>query len=442
MRRRLQRERSLQRPLRIAIAGLLCCSVAILARERYGRLLRSSPAAAAARYGSGPREPTPAGPSLRPGPVQGASGGAPLALASPASPAARAALQRGGSALEKGLLATAVRSFEDAVQLAPGSALAHDWLGIAYLQQHRLGLALRHFREVVRLEPGSPYGWARIADVYHAQGNLKQAIAALERATAVEPQLAQLQSNLGMLYVQAMELGKGAEALRRCVALQPRDHSARFVLGGLLYKLAELDGAEREFEEAIRQAPGVGLYHFGLAQVCLRRSPSAPGMARARAELTRALALGLQQPAEAHYYLGVCYQRERQWEPAVKELQSSVKLAPEAWSAQYALSEVLQQLGRPEEARRALARFRELRAREDARMERSFYVQEAQRNPDSPDAQFQLAAALAERRDFSGARRALASARALASEKPGGSELRQRIAALSVRLARGQGRPR
>jgi hypothetical protein len=54
-------------------------------------------------------------------------------------------------------------------------------------------------------------------------------------------------------------------------------------------------------------------------------------------------------------------------------------MAPEAWGAYYALAEVLQKLGQPEEARKARARFAALRAEEDVRMQQSFYRQEAER---------------------------------------------------------------
>ena len=59
-------------------------------------------------------------------------------------------------------------------------------------------------------------------------------------------------------------------------------------------------------------------------------------------------------------------------------------------------------------------------------------------NPDSPDAYFQLAAALSERGDRAAARQALARAKELARGNPGSSELRQRIEALSSRLEGGR----
>src|SRR5262249_62117695 len=104
-------------------------------------------------------------------------------------------------------------------------------------------------------------------------------------------------------------------------------------------------------------------------------------------------------PTAIHYYLGLCYQRKSDWEAARRELQSSVQMAPEAWGAFYALAEVEQKLGHTEEARKARARFADLRAKEDVRMKRSFYTQEVMRNPESADAHCQLAAFLLQQGD-------------------------------------------
>jgi len=272
-----------------------------------------------------------------------------------------------------------------------------------------------------------------MADVYHAQGREREAIGAIERARTLRPDLAQLHFNAGMLYLGAGELGNAVGALDRCVALEPQNHSAQYLRGNLLFKLARLDGAEQALAEAIRLAPGVGLYHYGLAQVYLRRG--APEMAhRARAELERALALGVPEPAAVRYHLGLCCRREGDWEAARRELETSVQMAPEAWSAWYALQEVLVHLGRVEEARRARERFQTLRRQEDATMQRSFYVQEAQRNPESADAQYQLAEFLAHTGQAAAARQALARARQLAGRRATPPELERRLAALAAEL--------
>jgi uncharacterized protein HemY len=159
---------------------------------------------------------------------------------------------------------------------------------------------------------------------------------------------------------------------------------------------------------------------------------------RVRVELQSALEMGAPEPAAIHYYLGLCYQRKEEWEAARRTLETSVKMAPEAWGAYYTLAEVLQKQGRSEEARKARARFATLRAREDARMQQSFYRQEIERNPDSAVAHYQLAVFLMQQRDYQNAGKALVQARRLAA-KSGDTALLRRMEALSkqMNLSRG-----
>jgi len=357
----------------------------------------------------------------------------------PPNPECTVALRQGLAALQREGLPAATRAFERAVKADPSSALARDYLGMAYLQQHRLSEASRQFREEIRLEPTSANGWARLADVAMAQEKLTDAVQALEKAVALSPDTAQLYFNLGMLYPRMMELGKAVEALQRCLALQPENHYAHYLLGNLLYKLTRLDEAEQELQEAIRLEPRSGLYHFGLAQVFLKRESTPENTERARAELARALELGMPEPAAVHYHLGICYQRQEKWELARQELETSVRLAPKAWSAYYALQEVLRRLGRVEEAGHVQARFRALRAKEDARMQHDFYIQEAQRNPNSPSAHFQLAEFLARTGDRARAREELARAKRLAAGRRDSEALQRRFAALAQRLQQNGG---
>jgi tetratricopeptide (TPR) repeat protein len=342
--------------------------------------------------------------------------------------------------MERGQLAAAARSYERAVRLAQDSSLARDFLGIAYLKQGRFAAARDQFRKEVSLAPASAYGWARIADVDHAQGDLKGAIRALVRAVSLQPELGQLYLNLGVLYLQSAELGKAVSAMERHSELEPLDHYGHYLRGNLLYRLARIDDAERALEAAIRLAPQVGLYQFALAKVILRRQATPANSERARTLLVHALELGVPEPAEAHYHLGLCFQRIEDWANARRELEIAVRLAPEAWAAWYALQEVLGRLGANAEAQRALQRFRALRAREDARMQQAFFVQEVARHPDRADARYQLAEFLSRAGDPGRAGEELSQARRLVATGPDAAALRQRIHALDKELARAKGK--
>ena len=388
------------------------------------------------QYGWGRRSPSvPSG-----GPMAGLGQGRNVSPPPRLTVNGKAAIRQGRAALEGGNLLAAAHAFERAAAADPVSPLAHDYLGIAYLRQRRFAAALNQFRDEIRLDPDPSTGWARIADVYYSQRNMKGAIRALEQAAALRPDRAQLHYNLGMLYPQALELNKAIESLGRYSALEPDNHYAHYLRGSLLYKLARLDEAERALNDAVRLAPTVGIYHFALAQVHYRRTASPETTERARAELQKALDNGAPEPAAVYYYLGLCYQRTGDAEAARRALQTSVQLAPDAWGAYYALAEALQKLGHSDDARKARARFAVLRAKEDLRMQRSFYEQEVERNPERADAHYQLAAFLMRQGDRQGAAKPLARASRLSEAKREDAGLRRRIKSLSAELGRSRGR--
>jgi tetratricopeptide (TPR) repeat protein len=413
----------------IAAIGLLLGAVGPVAWEQWsvergGRVAAHGPAAPGAPAAAPPLQHPPF----------------PNSPAAAGSAEGDAALRPGVAALNQGRLPAAVRAFERAVRLAPRSALAHDYLGIAYLRERRFAAALRQFRAETRLAPGSAYGWARIADVYEAQGKVSETIPALERAVALQPELGQLYLNLSLLYLQATELGKAVTALETYGRLQPEDAYGHYLRGAVFERLARLDEAERALGEALRLSPRSGLYQLALARVLLRL-PASPGNTdRASAALQRALQFGVPEPAEAHYQLGLCSQRQGAWEVARRELATAVALAPDAWAAWYALQDVLNRLGRHEEARQALRRFRVLRAREDARRERRFFTQEVSRHPDHADTHYQLAEFLARAGERPAARRAVGRAWQLFDPHRDPPALERRIRALSGRLSPGSQR--
>jgi len=351
-----------------------------------------------------------------------------------------AALQRGTAAFQAGRDAEAVNEFMRVVRTNPRMPIARAYLGLVYVRQKKFAEAMKQFEEEARLLPNPAFALAHIADVHYAKGDLPSAINALEKATRLKPDVAQLHFNLGMLYPQSLELGKGLEALNRCLELEPENHYAQYLRGNLLYKLARLDEAQAGLEESIRLSPRTGLYHFGLGQVHLRRKGSAENTDRALSEFQRALDLGAPEPAAVHYHLGLCYQRMQDWESSRRELKTSTDMAPEAWGAFYALAETLQKLGRAEDARIARARFSVLRQKEDLQMQQRFHEQEVQRNPQSPEARYQLAAFQAKQGDREKALRTAASAADLAKARKAEPSLRDRIAALSAELSRSQGR--
>jgi len=73
--------------------------------------------------------------------------------------------------------------------------------------------------------------------------------------------------------------------------------------------------------------------------------------------------------ALVHYHLGRAQAAEERWAAATVEFETAIRLKPDLSEAYYHLSRVYRKLGRPDEAARALEKFRKSRAREDTERE-------------------------------------------------------------------------
>lgn len=314
----------------------------------------------------------------------------PLPDPPPTAPAALPHLSAGAKLLREGQYDLAIAKLKRALQIDPRSVEARDHLGIAYFKKGNYETALKEFKTEIRLEKDSIVGWSRVADVYYAQRDFKRTAQALESAIAIRPDMPQLHFNLGMVYQQLLQLSKAAESLQRCVELAPENDYVQYVSGNFLFRLRRLDEAERALERAISLNGQVPEYHHALGLVCLQREDAPAQLSRAERHLRRALSLGASEGARVHYDLGVCYQRQEKPEQAIEEWREAVRHQPGLWSAHYALYDAYRKLGRNAEAQAALVQFRKHRAQEDARMKRSFFHEEVERNRDDPDAYYQL----------------------------------------------------
>jgi tetratricopeptide (TPR) repeat protein len=428
----------------LVLAGIGVVAVGIVLA--WGTSIRPSKREVAPTLGQSPSVAVPSLPSLAtPGPTVAPPSPAharPAVAAVPTetlSAAGQAAMQQGSLFLNTGHLPEAAAEFKRGTVSDPHAPIMHAYLGMTYYRQKRYAEALKQYQVEESLLPSPALAWAHKADIYYAQGDLPTAIHYLEKAVALQPGIAQFYFNLAMLYPQEEELSKAIDTLGQYLALEPDKHYAHYLRADLLDRQSREDEAQAELEQAIRLAPNVGLYHYVLGKVLLTRQTSPESTQQARAELEQALQDNAPEPDKVHYQLAICYQRANDWKAEQSELETTIQLAPKFGAAYHALRDVLMRQGQVEAARKAEAKFLELQKQAEPSRERAFFEQEAQRNPDSPDASYQLAAYLARVGDRAGAQKALAHAQRLAEGKPGNADLRRRMARLSSDLMRSDG---
>jgi tetratricopeptide (TPR) repeat protein len=161
-------------------------------------------------------------------------------------------------------------------------------------------------------------------------GEKAKAIESLKAAIQLYPQFPLALNELGVQYLKLGQPGKAAEALKTASELSPDAFTPRLNLGIALLEAKRFSDAEAQLREALKQnatAPTAHMY-LGLALTHLRNYDEA------EKELLQSLVQGRDQLGMAHYYLGGLYWRKHDYAHAAEELETYLRLSPNAPDAE------------------------------------------------------------------------------------------------------------
>jgi len=168
---------------------------------------------------------------------------------------ARAAIERGRELYKELDPLAAVTELEKAVELAPGWAEAHRflgklqltlssvWFGTPTVDQKRLAVATRELLKAHELDPNDADGtyWAGRALVIDER--MSEAETLLREALRLDPKHGLAAKELGMLYATTGDVAHAEVALRRAGELRPDDDEIQFQLGLQLEAQDDIAGA-------------------------------------------------------------------------------------------------------------------------------------------------------------------------------------------------------
>jgi tetratricopeptide (TPR) repeat protein len=236
----------------------------------------------------------------------------------------------GRLALDDGQPEEAEPFFSRALTERPRSIPALAGLGSAALAKHDYAAAVKHLEEALEIDPQAESLHSPLAMAYRGLGSLDKAEPHLRqwknREILVPDPLRQeldllLESGLsyelrGVRALEAKNWTGAAGFFRRGVELTTENSSLRrslqHKLGTALFMAGDLRGAERQFEEVVREAPGEGID---------------------------------ESSAKAHYSLGVMRASEGQTNRAIEHFTSAVTYQPNYVEAQLALADLLRRNG-------------------------------------------------------------------------------------------------
>lgn len=153
-------------------------------------------------------------------------------------------LEQGLYFVEHGKLASALASFQLALQQDPTLVPAHVGVGDIYSDAGEFRLALRSYQRASELDPRAFYPQFKVGQMHHFMDQLPQAIRGYLRALSLDPMSFDANHYLATAYLQS---GRAAEALpfaRKAVDL---DHYSQEAWG----QLAESLRVTGQFTEAI-----------------------------------------------------------------------------------------------------------------------------------------------------------------------------------------------
>lgn len=163
---------------------------------------------------------------------------------------------------------------------------------------------------------------ARAEDVSKAADSLKEAV-------ALYPNFPLALNELGVQYLKLRQVNKAIEVLKQACKLSPDAFTPKLNLGIALLESKQFSQAEEQLREALKRnsnAPTAHMY-LGIALVRLNKYEEA------EKELVVATASSGNQLGLASYYLGGIYWKKNDYPRAVEQLETYLRLTPNAADA-------------------------------------------------------------------------------------------------------------
>lgn len=177
------------------------------------------------------------------------------------------------------------------------------------------------------------------------RGQTQQAIEELKRAIALYPEYVHAYNDLGVAYIKLDLIDDAIRALDKSIALDPQAFNPRLNLGIANVRRKDFVRAEPPLRTAVGIDAGAPLAHLYLG-ITLWKTARGD---EAEDEFARALSLGDNDIAIAHFYLGQLYAEKDRIAEAVAELETYLRQKPGSDDAQQARQKIVELRGRHRE---------------------------------------------------------------------------------------------
>lgn len=284
-----------------------------------------------------------------------------------------------------GLIATRQNNLDDAtgyyekiLQAEPRNAEVNYLCGTIYLQLHKYTQAINKFKISVEVNPDDYRFYNGLGNAYVLNGQIDDGIKELKKALELSPNSVDVLYNLVDAYVQKNLIDDALILAQKAVSADPYSVSARLSLSIVYMKLNKNSEAKAELEKAINLKSDDGNPYKLMAKLLLKEKDikNAEGYAVKAVKLSNdaesysiySKIMFLQnkfddavtsikkaieiEPYDFKHYcdLGEIYYANKQYDNSLKAFQDAVNYNPQDVSSNYRIGNVLELLGKNEDA--------------------------------------------------------------------------------------------
>jgi tetratricopeptide (TPR) repeat protein len=157
----------------------------------------------------------------------------------------------GNALLRVGRFASAVASYDKALDIKPDSADVHNNLGNALRGLGRLDDALASYRRALAIRPGFAEGYSNLGNALRALGRFDEAIDSYGKALELNPDYPEACNNLGNALLDSGRYDAAAASYRRAASIKSDFAEAHGNLGNALRALGRFEEAAAGYRRAL-----------------------------------------------------------------------------------------------------------------------------------------------------------------------------------------------
>lgn len=221
--------------------------------------------------------------------------------------------------------------YAEAARLKPDYAEAHNNLGSALIHLGEFEAALAACRRAVELQPHFAEAYNNLGTALGSLGRAEEAVAHFEQAARLKPSLAAAYANCGAASFQLGRLDEAIACCREALRRNEADAQAHLTLARALARRGDVEEAVRHYDQALRWRPDWPDPALGLAWTLATWSAAGPADTARAVQLAERVAASLGRPDPwVLDTLGAAYAAAGRFDDAVRVAEQARRAAESA----------------------------------------------------------------------------------------------------------------